>query len=624
MNHNLNLDSISFPSEKIRQAHPLIKCIPQSAWDSYDLFCKEIPKALIDIMQAPDLEKVIELIQHLSESHTETEIRRRCIWLAVAFSHPSWSTELMTSDLAHVLQLDESDLLRVAIIFGNHEHLDWIISRNKQDNCWKRLFDQNKNEFIALAAKHGHVGLLEKLCLLLNDEQAVESALIAQNYQIMMDAAQYGHVPVLKFFMTNISLEHCMSAIAVYNHMPYRVAAKEGQIPVLMYFSKLFPEKTTLMFSTFNHESVYWAACNGQIAVLQYWAGTMGAQNLTKILHRYTAAIFRSNLNRCDLEMIQFLCGIFGEPAFIAFIRNFSIYSLPGHFVSTEPKHRDMLIYLRQLLARYDVNIPDISDRAIYLESMSRKAYHVIRYYTTILSSIELQQVFTWISTEAPEKLDNFLRDPASKDVLVFLLSVPEFWMSLVRPHKNNDRVISAIMSRVQQLHRMKDTLGELPLMSVRESKANYFLTCYCNESSNTNLNSEVDFLLSIPAVKEKAMESLSDEWLFFEVSRTLSLESRLLSHDDKALSTRSMLEVMRANSQPIAPTPPVQAKNPFIRSTFMSVSAAVTSMSDQRPDYTAAPPLLRPKAEYPRRQSFATMNDELVNDSSVGVPGFT
>lgn len=614
MKFNSNLEVITFSSEERRQAHASVKCLPYTVWHSWELFFKQIPRAFIDIMQAPDFEQVIVLIQHLSDSHTETQEDRRLIWLAVAFSHPTWSRELMFSDLAQVLQLEESDLLKLAIICGNQDYLDWLITRVQVDGHWESLFEQNKSELIALAAKHGHIHLLDKLCLLLDDEQAVEGALIAQNYQIVMDAAQYGHVSVLKFFMTHVSLQHCMNAIAVNGYMPYRLAAKEGQVPVLMYFNEWFPQKTKLMFPMFSYEAFSWAACNGHISVLQYWANTtMPVGQLKGLLTQYASSIFLSNLRRYDLQMIQFICKVIGEDELVRRIQHFEpgalLYSvLTDSFVSVQPEAREMLLYLRSLLERHRSGALALSYQAIYLASMSQKAYDVIRYYTTMLSPIELQQVFSRISTARPEKLAAFLREPTPNDVIVFLLSFPEFWTNVVPLHKNNDIVISAILSRAETLRNMANGPGELPLMSEREAKANYFLTCYCNESPNCALNSEVDFLLMIPAVEKEVMQSSSQERLFFPIPQSRSLENRLREKYGSRLSTQTMLTRMQSEGRVLIPAPP-SSQNISLRprSSFMPIHVTPSISTRTSLQEPIPPSLVRPTPVYLNHRVFVT-----------------
>lgn len=620
MKLNSNLECVTFSSEKKRQAHVSVKCLPYSVWSSWDLFFKEIPRAVIQIMQASDFEEAIQFVQHLPESHTNTQRSRWIIWLAIALSHPTLPVESMLSDLAQILQLQESDLLKLTIICGNHDYLDYLISRNQLDDCWYRFFDQNKNDLIGLAAKHGHIRLLDRLCLFLDDEHAVENALVAQNYQIVMDAAQYGHVHVLQYFMANVSPQHCMNAMAVHHYMPYRLAAKEGQVPVLAYFNELLPQRTALMCSMFYFEAFLWAACNGHIAVLRYWVNTtMFADQLKRLLTVNASSIFLSNLRRHDLNMIKFLFDSIDEQDLIFCLKSLYPGILTAPFVSLEPEYREMLPYLRQLLNRHGCDASSISDRAIYLASISQKAYDVVRYYTTILSPRDLEQGLR----EAPEKLEDFLNGAASNHVIVFLLSFPEFWTEVVCQHKNNSIVISAILSRTKELRHMVDELGELPLMSERENKANYFLTCYCLGSSNPSLSREVDFLLTIPAVEKEVMHSPDPEGEFFQTPSLLhDLKSRLLAKSDRKLSTQTMFEKMQPGNGVLTPTPPQHLNTSICPRSFVMSINSICPLSSMPSTHLlesvrtpVQPTLLRPKAVYSRQNAYTTV--DIVDEAS-------
>ncbi len=145
-----------------------------------------------------------QLPQEEFESTTLTKQDRQCTWLAIAFSHPDASDELL-HQLAHKLSLDESEFLLYSVMVGRLSPIDPLLILEAHRLADKLHPTQEELKFFAdwflLAATHGNLSMIRRMTEL--TPHLTQALIKANDYGAFTLAAQNGQLAVVKHLLAS-------------------------------------------------------------------------------------------------------------------------------------------------------------------------------------------------------------------------------------------------------------------------------------------------------------------------------------------------------------------------------------------------------------------------------------
>ena len=178
--------------EKERRQHPQASLIPYKIWESSDFsFRSYISDDEIMLMQT----RAEELISQLDTISFKNDyyLGKRA-WLAIAFSHPELSDEVLMQ-IAKQLTLSDYDLSRIAIIFGKLSFFEKLISQYS-DAQIQTMIKWDDYSTLKETAYHGHLPLLKGLVELTANQTEIPDYVFSSMFR---DAARSGHLPMMEW-----------------------------------------------------------------------------------------------------------------------------------------------------------------------------------------------------------------------------------------------------------------------------------------------------------------------------------------------------------------------------------------------------------------------------------------
>ena len=178
--------------EKERSQHPQASLIPYKIWECRDFsFRSYISDDEIMLMQtrAEELISQLDTISFKNDSY----LGKRA-WLAIAFSHPELSDEVLMQ-IAKQLTLSDYDLSRIAIIFGKLSFFEKLISQYS-DAQIQTMIKLDDYSTLTETAYHGHLPLLKGLVELTANQTEIPDYVFSSMFR---DAARSGHLPMMEW-----------------------------------------------------------------------------------------------------------------------------------------------------------------------------------------------------------------------------------------------------------------------------------------------------------------------------------------------------------------------------------------------------------------------------------------
>lgn len=219
---------MKFNTESERKAHPKVRLIPLDVWIEYFGYDKELPDALINLMQATDEPT---FLTQLDTFHCSSEdIIRIRDYLALVFSHHNLSLVGFQTIKAKLGMSDFSELV-CAAIWGNLNNFACLMQHNKD------LIQLNDFAVFSFAAAYGHRHLLQYLAEQMPDR--LQEMIVAKNFAAFRWAAENGHFHILKY-LAEQAPDKLEKMIAVNDFVAFGFAARMNHAVTVSYLLR-FP-----------------------------------------------------------------------------------------------------------------------------------------------------------------------------------------------------------------------------------------------------------------------------------------------------------------------------------------------------------------------------------------------
>ncbi|MBN9227672.1 ankyrin repeat domain-containing protein, partial [Legionella steelei] len=252
-------------TEAQRLAHPQARLIPKSLMNDESVFRNELLDDFIPLMQTQTNAQLFACLRDFVMPQEQR--KRKCLWLAVVYSHPHLSKEQLVA-LAKQIGLSPKAHLEVSIMLNRQDNLAYVIDLPG----YAEVIEQQVRAFFGLAAGYGCLGMLTDLASKASPEK-LQAMIAADDYWAFMWAAENGHLEVLRYLESKAPAK-VQEIIAAGNFAAFRWAAENGHLEVLRYLaSKVSLDKVQEMVAAYEFRAFRLAVNNNQVDVLQHLLG---------------------------------------------------------------------------------------------------------------------------------------------------------------------------------------------------------------------------------------------------------------------------------------------------------------------------------------------------------------
>lgn len=390
---------------------------------------------------------------------------------------------------------------------ATNNHLDvlkWI--QKESPKQFEAMITANHYAAFTSVCINGHLEILQwiqqQIPTLIN--QIMPSLL---NNSLLGDIAAKGHLAIIKWFKQQIP-ERLEEMITSFDFKMFWQAAKFGHLPILIWIKKKLPHYLADMIEVANYAPFRWAASNGHLTVLK-WLSSQAPNQLDQMIKADDFYAFKEAAANGQLEVLDWIKQCVPE-LIESMIQSEKYYAFR---LAAQNGHLMTLMWLKDLAAEH-------------LECM----IHSIDYFAFRLAAKHGHiDILNWLHNQMPNHWGNMIkernywgfREAANKNqshITSMLLHHP-LCFAFAELHDQDfgsTYIYPFVTNLLERLHHRHHAFIEqhsdqvFDLLEPNENVLYFYIARHLIRRNTHSLNNELEYLLTIPSIKELAHQSVT------------------------------------------------------------------------------------------------------------------